>query len=225
MGRLLRHYRKVQRREHTANKGEILLMPLPEQGLSLSEPDDLAGDSELVSLARAGNSRAFEMLYARYCEQIKLYLVRMVGNDAIGHELAQETFLRAWQALPGLQNDERFVGWLYRIATNIARDHQRHAGQIRWLPWELQPLRGGQAEISPAGMEEQVEENELLRIALAQVPFKYRACLILYIVEELPQAQIAERLGIKASYVSNYVSRGLAELRHRYARLAGEQKS
>jgi RNA polymerase sigma-70 factor (ECF subfamily) len=215
----------VQRREHAANKGEILLMPLAEQGLSLSEPDDLAGDSELVSLARAGNSRAFEMLYTRYCEQIKLYLARMVGNDAIGHELAQEAFLRAWQALPGLQNNERFVGWLYRIATNIARDHQRHAGLIRWLPWELQPLRGSQVEISSAGMEEHVEENELLRMALAQVPFKYRACLILYIVEELPQAQIAERLGIKASYVSNYVGRGLAELRRLYVRLASERKS
>ena len=200
-------------------------MPLPEQGLSLSEPSDLAGDSELVSLALAGSSRAFEILYTRYLERIKLYLARMIGNDAIGHELAQETFLKAWQALPGLQSNERFVGWLYRIATNLARDHQRHAGLIRWLPWELQPLRGGRAEISSAGMEEQVEENELLCMALAQVPFKYRACLILYIVEELPQAQIAERLGIKASYVSNYVGRGLAELRRLYTRLASERKS
>lgn len=168
-------------------------MPLSEQELSQSEPGDLARDSELVSLTRAGNSRAFEMLYTRYCEQIKLYLVRVVGDDAIGHELAQEAFLKAWQALPGLQNDERFVGWLYRIATNIARDHQRRAGLIRWLPWEMQPLRGRQAGISLAGMEKQIEENELLRMALAQVPFKYRACLILYIVEELPQAEIAER--------------------------------
>src|SRR5579883_2117982 len=160
LGSLPRHYRKVQQREQAANKGEIVLMPLAEQGLSLSEPDDLAGDSELVSLARAGNARAFEMLYTRYCDQIRLYLVRMVGNDAIGHELAQETFLRAWQALPGLQNDKRFVGWLYRIATNRARDHQRHAGLIRWLPWEVQPLRGGQGEISSGGMEEQIEENE-----------------------------------------------------------------
>jgi len=50
----------------------------------------------------------------------------------------------------------------------------------------------------------------------------YRACLVLYIVEDLPQAQIAERLGIKATYVSNYVSRGLVELRRNYLRLADE---
>lgn len=76
--------------------------------------------------------------------------------------------------------------------------------------------------MSIAGPEEQVAETELLHIALAQVSLTYRACLILYFVEDLPQPQIADRLGIKASYVSNYVSRGLSELRRIYLRLANE---
>ncbi len=186
------------------------------------EVDRLPTDQELVVRARSGDSAAFEQLFGRYHERICIYLAYMVGNDAIGQELTQETFLRAWQSLPGFRDETRFTGWLYRIATNIARDYQRRAKRIRWLPWERLSLQGRLEEVSIAGPEEQVAETELLDIAFAQVSLTYRACLVLYIVEDLPQAQIAERLGIKATYVSNYVSRGLAELRRNYLRLANE---
>jgi RNA polymerase sigma-70 factor, ECF subfamily len=72
------------------------------------------------------------------------------------------------------------------------------------------------------GLEEQVEETELLKLALARVSPTYRPCLILYVVEELPQRQIAELLQIKESCVSKYVSRGKEELRQIYLRLANE---
>jgi RNA polymerase sigma-70 factor (ECF subfamily) len=200
-------------------------MPFPPQEAQQAEIDSLTTDGKLVLLARAGNARAFEMLCLRYYEPIKLYLIRLLGNDATGYELTQETFLKAWQSLPGLQETEHFVGWLYRIATNIARDYQRRARLIHWLPWEMYSAQSRQGETGGIGPERQIEEAELLQIALAQVPLKYRACLVLYIVEDLPQARIAERLGIKASYVSNYVSRGLAELRRAYVRLTSEQES
>jgi len=176
----------------------------------------------LVAQAKQGDARALENLFGSYYEPISLYLTRMVGDDEVGHELAQETFLKAWQSLPGLRDETRFAGWLYRIATNLARDHQRRARLIRWLPWEQYQQREQAGQMSSTGPETQVEEAELLKQALAQVSLTYRACLVLYIVEDLPQPAIAERLGIKASYVSNYVSRGLAELRRIYLRLAAE---
>ncbi|SRR6266849_10815035 len=191
--------------------------PLPPQS------DRLPTDSELVVQARAGDPLAFEKLFERYSERVCLYLTHMVGNDAVGCELAQETFLKAWQALPGFRDEARFVNWLYRIATNLAHDHQRHARLIRWLPWERIQERGSVELMSIAGPEEHVAEIDLLNIALAQVSLTYRACLILYFVEDLPQVQIAERLGIKANYVSNYVNRGLAELRRIYLCLANDK--
>jgi len=187
-----------------------------------SESDRLPTDSELVVQARAGDPLAFEELFERYNERICLYLIHMVGNDAVGYELAQETFLKAWQALPGFRDETRFVNWLYRIATNLAHDHQRHARLIRWLPWEQIQERGSSELMSIAGPEEHIAETDLLNIAIAQVSLTYRACLILYFVEDLPQPQIAERLGIKANYVSNYVSRGLAELRRIYLGLTND---
>ncbi|MDQ2715397.1 MAG: RNA polymerase sigma factor [Chloroflexota bacterium] len=183
----------------------------------------LPSDSELVVLARSGDQGAFEQIFERYNDRICLYLVRMVGNDGVGSELTQETFLKVWQALPSLRDEARFVGWLYRIATNIAYDHQRHTRHMHWLPWEQQCVELERVyERNKVASELIIEEAELLTIALARVSLTYRACLILYIIEDLPQRQIAERLGIKEASVSKYVSRGLEELRRIYLHLARE---
>ena len=204
-------------RESFVNGGGVHLMPfLPEDSI-VPGPHRRPADAELAAQAREGNRFAFEKLFERYNSQICIYLVRIVGNDGVGCDLAQETFLKAWEALPSLRDTSRFASWLYRIATNVAYDHQRHS---RLLPWEKYRTQENIEEISIEGPEEQVEEMELLKLALAQVSLTYRACLILYIVEELPQRQIAERLGIKETCVSKYVSRGLEELRQIYCRLA-----
>lgn len=200
-------------------------MSLSTQNPMPSGPDSLPTDSKLIALARGGDSGAFDQLCQRYYERIELFLARMIGSDEVGAELAQETFLKVWQALPGLREDGRFTGWLYRIAANLARDFQRRARLIRWLPWEEYETQGGTEAMRHAGPEQQVEEAELLKQALAHVSATYRACLILYVVEDLPQPQIAERLGIKPSSVSSYVARGLAELRQVYLRLAAEQEA
>jgi RNA polymerase sigma-70 factor (ECF subfamily) len=183
-----------------------------------SEPDRTSIDRGLVAQARSGDALAFEKLFGRYNHQICVYLIRMVGSDGVGCELAQETFLKAWQALPSLRDEASFVSWLYRIATNVAHDHLRQARGIPWLSWEEEKI----GEAIP-GPEERVEETELLKVALAQVSLTYRACLILYVVEELPQREIAERVGIKESCVSKYVGRGLEDLRQIYIQLVYEQ--
>ncbi len=196
-------------------------MPLPAQNPGPSE----LPDGVLVVMAQAGDSAALETLFARYNTRICLYLVRMVGDNGIGCELAQETFMKAWEALPRLRNNTRFMSWLYRIATNLAHDYQRHSRLIQWLPWEKHEEAEEHSALSIAGPEQQVEETELLKLALRQVSLKYRACVILQIVEELPQRQIAELLGIKENSISKYVSRGLQELRQAYACLTNEQDS
>jgi RNA polymerase sigma-70 factor, ECF subfamily len=187
-----------------------------------SDPPELA-DGELVERAQGGDDLALEVLFERYSTRITVYLIRMVGNDGVGYELAQETFLKAWEALPHLRDSSSFVSWLYRIATNLAHNHLRRERLIQWLPWKSYEESESAREPSLAGPEKQVEEGELLKLALSQVPLKYRACVILQIVEELPQRRIAELLAIKENSVSTYVSRGLKELRQAYARLTIEQ--
>jgi RNA polymerase sigma-70 factor, ECF subfamily len=177
-------------------------------------------EGNLVLRAQKGDQLAFEVLYERYNDRICRYLSRMVGDDGIGCELTQEVFLKAWEALLGLRDPSRFASWLYRIATNRAYNYQQHAKLLHIIPWEEYIMK---EEIhSIAGPEEQVEEAELLKLALARISPTYRPCLILYVVEEYTQRQIAELLQIKESSIGRYVSRGKEELRQIYLRLTRE---
>ncbi len=177
-------------------------------------------EGNLVLRAQKGDQLAFEVLYERYNDRICRYLSRMVGDDGIGCELTQEVFLKAWEALLGLRDPSRFASWLYRIATNRAYNYQQHAKLLHMIPWEEYAMREETRSI--AGPEEQVEEAELLKLALARVSTTYRPCLILYVVEEYSQRQIAELLQIKESSIGRYVSRGKEELRQIYRRLTNE---
>jgi RNA polymerase sigma-70 factor (ECF subfamily) len=85
------------------------------------------------------------------------------------------------------------------------------------IPWDV--YRGGAEELIAEGPETQVEESELLKLALARVSPTYRPCLILYVIEELSQREIAHLLKIKEASVSKYVSRGKEELRQIYHQL------
>src|SRR5215471_5732858 len=90
----------------------------------LTDPGATSEECHVVVHAQKGSQAAFEALYEQYNNQLCRYLIRMVGNDGIGCELTQETFLKAWEALPGLRAPARFAGWLYRIATNCAYNYQ-----------------------------------------------------------------------------------------------------
>ncbi len=188
---------------------------------SSSGGEHCADECPLVVRARDGDQRAFEILYEYYTNRICRYLSRMTGDDGVGCELTQETFLKAWEALPSLRDPSRFAGWLYRIATNCAYNYQQRAKHVRVVPWEIGV--GRDEELSIAGPEEQVEETELLKLALSRVSPTYRPCLILYVIEELPQRKIADLLKMKESSVGKYVSRGKEELRQIYHRLLLEQ--
>ena len=185
-----------------------------------SESGSTSDERNLVLRAQGGDQLAFEALYERYNDRVCRYLSRMIGNDGIGCELTQEVFLKAWEALLSLRDPSRFASWLYRIATNRAHNYQQHAKLLRVIPWDEYALRAETPSI--AGPEEQVEETELLKLALARVSPTYRPCLILYVVEEYSQRQIAELLQIKESSIGRYVSRGREELRQIYQQLTNE---
>ena len=186
---------------------------------SVNTPDEC----NLVLRAQSGDQLAFEVLYERYNDRICRYLSRMIGNDGVGCELTQEVFLKAWEALMSLRDPSRFASWLYRIATNRAYNYQQHAKLLQLIPWEEYAMREETSRI--AGPEEKFEETELLKLALASVSPTYRPCLILYVVEEYSQRQIAEVLHIKESNIGRYVSRGKEEFRQIYRRLANESET
>src|SRR5579859_5687269 len=150
----------------------------PTEDPSLSTEERTRSEHILLSQAQTGDEQAFKKIYERYFGSIALYLSRMVGKDDIGCELAQDTFLKVWRALPTLRQREAFASWLYRIATRVAYDYQRHEKQASCSSYDKEPLLLMLCSLE--GPEEQIVAEEMLRLALAQITFKYRACLVLY---------------------------------------------
>lgn len=98
-------------------------------GLALSptdEPVDLPSpsvdvDAALVERVQRGDQRAFEMLVVKYQRRIERLIARMVRDVDLVEDIAQETFIRAYRALPNFRGDSAFYTWLYRIAVNTAK--------------------------------------------------------------------------------------------------------
>lgn len=190
---------------------------------------DPPGESALPSgeeiadadLARQGDGPAFARLFQRYNAPICAYLARLLGNDEVGRDLAQETFIRAWKSLPGLSGELRFKPWLYRIATNLARSQMRRERLVRWLPWHEQERHADQF-LRIEGPEARAGESELVRQVLARLGPQARVCLLLQLYAGFSQREIAAVLNISEKSVSAYVSRGREQFRQLYHQAKGE---
>jgi RNA polymerase sigma-70 factor, ECF subfamily len=164
----------------------------------------LTGDElqELVAQARTGSEEAFGLLFERFQTPIVNYLYRLVGEWESANDLAQDTFLKAYQALPRTADNLQISPWLYRIATNTALDALRRKKRITWVPMK--------AEVEPhaADTASRQAESDAIGQALAQVPPDQRTCLVLNMMQGLSYKEIAETLGISVNLVAVRIFRG-----------------
>lgn len=175
---------------------------------------------EVVRDAQAGNISAFNTLYQYYNGRICTFLARMVGSDEEGRDLAQDTFIKVWRSLSQVQDETQFDTWLYRIATNTAIDHLRR----RKSRWPLCKHSDKETEgLYMAGPEGQVEESEIVKLALAQLSPQYRACLLLQHVAGFTQREIAQSLNLSEKSISIYINRGCEQFRQAYERLINDK--
>ncbi len=80
-------------------------------------------DEQLLQRAQKGDSRAFDLLVLRYQHRIMAVIARFIADRDEVQDVAQDTFVRAWRALPNFRGDSQFYTWLYRIAINTAKNH------------------------------------------------------------------------------------------------------
>jgi RNA polymerase sigma-70 factor (ECF subfamily) len=214
-------------------EGEVAPEIQPELpgGVTASEENpDAAHILALIEQAQRGDHAAFEELITPFQRPVHLYLAQFIGDDDWAHDLAQDTFWQAWRGLPRLREPALFRVWLFRIATNRARSWLRHRRLIGWvsLDWLTGTKAEGAAEKSSTpspgarwrapetGFEEQFIETETLKLALAQVPRDYRACLLLHLSLGFTVPEVAEQLGLTRGAVRMRLFRGLAALRAAY---------
>jgi RNA polymerase sigma-70 factor, ECF subfamily len=159
-------------------------------------------------------SWSFDRIYAKNKTPVYNHIYRLVGDRELADDLTQDTFLKAFRALPKMDANLKLAAWLYRIATNTAYDALRRRKLIAWLPW--QDLDHEPADVESADPQEMYGTTELVRAALHRMPELYRAALLLYTQEGFSYREIAQALHIAESGVKMYLSRARASFKEHY---------
>jgi len=167
----------------------------------------------LVRAASSGDAAAFERLYRSHSRRVYAVVWRLCGGQpARAEDLTQEAFIRAWQALPGFRFQSAFSTWLHRLAVNTAlmeirsrgggQDLETDDGCLAWLP-----------SADPAG--QQTHDQMDLERAVATLPERARAVLVLHDVEGWKHEEIAAELGmaVGSSKAQLHRARGLLRAR------------
>jgi RNA polymerase sigma-70 factor, ECF subfamily len=180
-------------------------------GESTAESFGAEDDASVVRACLAGDRAAFDVIVRRHQRQIYQLCYRFVGNHEDASDLAQDVFVRAYRGLRGFKGDAAFATWLYRIGVNVClnRVHARS------------PVLGPLAAAERAGSREERADARLLRMeraaevkaAIARLPRKQRATLILRVYHEMPHEQIAGVLGSSVGAVKANFFHALANLR------------
>jgi len=175
-------------------------------------------DEELVARSIGGDVDSFNQLILRWERPIFALAYRVIGREEDARDVCQETFLRAFRALPGFKGQAKFSSWLYRIALNLCRDwirRQRRA-PVMQAP-EGVDLVDLVSEQGPSeSVEELVARQELSAIveqAMTLLPEEQRTAIILKEYHGMTFQEIADLQGCPLSTVKTRLYQGLTVLR------------
>jgi RNA polymerase sigma-70 factor, ECF subfamily len=180
----------------------------------MQPPSNESLDHELMTAIGKRNNEAFTILLKRHCTWALNFVERMIGSRHEAEDLVQTAFLRVWQGAASWQHNAKFNTWLYRILYNLCMDHFR-TGK-RMTPDKLgDDDHEAIVDERPSTEEQHLEKERGARVraALAELPERQRAALVLCYYEELSQADAAALLEISEGALESLMSRGRKTLR------------
>jgi RNA polymerase sigma-70 factor (ECF subfamily) len=183
-------------------------------------------DTELMLRVKEGDGPSFGVLLEKHRSAVVHFLYRMVQNYAVAEELAQEVFLRVYRARATYEPTAKFTTWLFRIATHLAlnalRDGKNERSQER-LDDDSSEIPARQvSDRRPSVEQSMVYQAKLdeVRRAIAALPEKQRAAVLMHKYEEMEYSQIAVVLTCSESAVKSLLFRAYETLRARLAHMA-----
>jgi len=186
-------------------------------------------DRELVDRAQRGDLRAFDLLVLKYQQKIAGLIARYLRD---GHEVldvTQETFLKAYRALPGFRGDSAFYTWIYRIAINTVKNHlaakERRPPGVDLNPDDAERLHGGVRLRELATPEREALAAEIARViqtALDELPTDLRTALSLREFEGMSYEEIATAMDCPIGTVRSRIFRAREAIDQRLRPLLDE---
>jgi RNA polymerase sigma-70 factor (ECF subfamily) len=180
-------------------------------------------DLELMLRVRQGDADSFDVLLERHRKPLVGFFARMVRDRALAEDLAQEAFLRVYQARRRYRPDAKFTTWLYRIATNLALNALRNRKGIQAVPVGDDDSSHGASQVHQLSDSRPTVEQEMMlserertiRQAVESLPESQRAAVILHKYQEVDYRQIGNILGVSESAVKSLLFRAYENLRVR----------
>lgn len=181
-------------------------------------------DAEVMLELRSGNMAAFDVLLAKYRKPIIHFMFRMVHNQAVAEELAQEVFLRVYRSRETYRAEARFSTWLYRIATNLGVNHARDTRHERTASTVYLDEPDAETGTTPDVADEtpsaeadmlRRERMNAIRQHVMALPERQRTAVLMHKYEGLDYKQIGEVLKLSESATKSLLFRAYQTLRGR----------
>lgn len=181
----------------------------------------LERDAELMLRVRDGDSTSFALLLERHRAPVIHFLYRMIQNQALAEELAQEVFLRVYRSRESYEPTAKFSTWLFRIATHLALNWIRDRRHEKGTETIDDPVRQFSDGV-PTVEQRLVRQARLaeVRAAIETLPEKQRAAVLMHKYQEMEYSQIAAVLECSESAVKSLLFRAYETLRSRLAHMA-----
>ncbi len=172
-------------------------------------------DKDLVQQVQQGDKRAFDLLVIKYQRRIMRLLARMISDPAEVEDVAQETFIKAYRALPQFRGDSNFYTWLYRIAINSARNWQAAKGRRPLVAHEYENEEGETFSSidtltdinTPESMMVSRQVADTVNAAISQLAPELRTAIVLREIEGLSYEEIAETMDCPIGTVRSRIFR------------------
>jgi RNA polymerase sigma-70 factor (ECF subfamily) len=181
-------------------------------------------DYSLVERCRDNDDAAFSEVVTRYKAKIYNYIYRMTGSSEDAEDLTQEVFIRMYTSIDSFRGQSSLNTWLFRIAGNLCIDRFRRT-KNRTPAYSLdEPIGDGEhvhevadSTYEPHRLLENVEMAEQIQFALAKLPEKLRATLLLHDIEGMPYEEIAQVVGCPLGTVKSRLFNARMQLRQQIA--------
>jgi RNA polymerase sigma-70 factor (ECF subfamily) len=183
-----------------------------------AEPAEIA----ILERAIAGDSAAFEQILKLHERRVLMLSWRLLGNIEDAQDSTQEVFLRAFKYLHRFDTTKPVEAWLVRTTVNVCRDFGRHRQRRQSLAAEFQ--ESGITNVDPYSDLASGEQKKMLREAIASLPHKERAALVLRDIEGLSTAEVAGILNSSETTVRSQISIARVKIRKAIERFEGGKR-
>lgn len=187
-------------------------------------------DAELVARVQKGDKRAFDLLVLKYQRKIMRLLARMLNNQAEIEDIAQETFIKAYRALPQFRGESAFYTWLYRIAINTARNWLSSNQRKMLVSDTFETKEGETFSQSDNLIDIDTPESRMISSEIAQtvnkaieeLPEDLRTAIVLREIEGLSYEEIAQTMECPIGTVRSRIFRAREAIAARLKPVLGQ---